>query len=128
MNEPAAYLTDVELALIASPFIADYQIIRSWANTDDGYIRIRARLTNDDFIEAAEYFAARGEKLITVDYRYHWTNYTKQVLRRRWDSTPDHPELENFPYHVHVGNEETVIPGEPLGLIAWLKIVEDELT
>lgn len=29
MNEPAVYLTEIELALIHSPVIADYQIVRA---------------------------------------------------------------------------------------------------
>ncbi len=46
MSKPDDYLSQIELALINSPMIAHYQIIRSWAKTDMGYIRFRATLNN----------------------------------------------------------------------------------
>jgi hypothetical protein len=57
MSNIATYIAEVELALVSTAVVVEYQIIRSWANTDDGYLRIRATLTNGDFLEAAEYFA-----------------------------------------------------------------------
>lgn len=128
MSDILAYLTEVELALVSSPVIAEYQVVRSWANTDDGYIRIRATLTNGDFLEAAEYFVLDGDQIVTIDYRYQWMDGEKKVLRRRWDSTPDHPELENFPHHVHIGDEATVIPGHPMSLVDLLRVLESEVS
>ena len=127
MNDITSYLAEIELALVSSPIIAEYAVIRSWANTDDGYIRIRATLTNGDFLEAAEYFALREDQVVTIDYRHHWADRDKQILRRRWDSTPDHPDLKNFPHHVHIGSEENVISGHAQGLVNLLKIIEIEL-
>ena len=127
MNDIAAYLTQIDLALVSSSVIADYHIIRSWVNTDDGYIRLRATFTNGDFLEAAEYFVLDEGQLVTVDYRYQWMDGKKQILKRRWDSTPDHPELDNFPHHVHLGGETTTVPGHPLSLIELLSILENEL-
>ncbi|MBI4788729.1 MAG: hypothetical protein HY782_16990 [Chloroflexi bacterium] len=128
MSDPASYLADTELALISSPVIAEYQIVRSWANIDDGYIRVRGALTNGDFIELAEYFVLNGDQIVTVDYRHHWTSGDKSVLRRRWDSTPDHRKLENFPHHIHVGGEGNVVPGQPQSVIDVLRIIEDEIS
>lgn len=127
MSDIAAYLTEVELALVSSPAIAEYHIVRSWANTDDGYIRIRATLTNDDFLEAAEYFALDKDQIVTIDYHHQWMDGAKKVLRRRWDNTPHHPELETFPHHIHLGDEATVVPGHPTSLIEFLSVLEDEL-
>ncbi len=128
MSDISAYLTEVELALLSSPVVTEYRVVRSWANTDDGYIRIRVTLTNSDFLEAAEYFVLQGGQIVTVDYRYQWMTGDRKVLRRRWDSTPDHPDLENFPYHIHMGNEEAVIPGHPLSLLDLLKTLESEIS
>mgnify|MGYP001478778822 CR=1 FL=1 len=113
---------------MSSPAVAEYQVVRSWANTDDGYIRIRATLTNGDFLEGAEYFVLQEEQIVTIDYRHHWTDHGKQALRRRWDNTPDHPELANFPHHIHVGNKGTVIAGHPYSLIDVLRLIENELS
>ncbi len=128
MDEITSYLADVEAALISSPAIADFEVVRSWANTDDGYIRVQATLANGDFLEASEYFAFQGGYLVTVDYRYQWMDAEQTRLRRRWDSTPHHPELENFPHHVRGVDEENVIAGRPMSLIQLLAVLEAELS
>jgi hypothetical protein len=128
MSEIITYLDRVELALVGSPVIAEYHVIRSWANTDDGYIRLRASLVNGDFLEAAEYFVLDRGQIMTVDYRYQWMDSSKTILRRRWDSTPDHPELENFPHHIHLGDETHIVSGHSLSLIELLNVLESELS
>lgn len=126
MSDIATYLSEVELALVSSLIIAEYCIVRSWANTDDGYIRVRATLTNGDFLEAAEYFALDQGQITIIDYRYQWMDGDKELLRRRWDSTPDHPELEGFPYHVHTGGEGSVASSRSTSLVALLNTLEEE--
>jgi hypothetical protein len=127
MSDLAAYLAEIELALVSSPVIAEYQVLRAWANTDDGYIRLRAQLSNGDFLEAAEYFILEGDQIATVDYRHQWMDGEKQTLRRRWDTTPDHPELENFPHHVHTGREADVAAGHSMSLIDLVRFLEAEI-
>jgi hypothetical protein len=128
MNTITAYLAEVELALVSSPIISEYHCTQRWANTDDGYIRFRATLANSDFLEAAEYFVFDGQQVITVDYRYQWMDGTKTILRRRWDSTPHHPDLENYPYHLHIDNEETVIASDRISVIELLAILPKLIT
>jgi hypothetical protein len=120
MTDMADYVAQVELAWLSSPIVAEYQIVRFWANTDDGYMRIRATLVNGDFLEAAEYFVLDRGQVVTTDYRHQWMASDKQTLRRRWDSTPHHPELASFPHHEHVHSEETVASGRPVSLTELL--------
>ena len=101
MSDIAAYLEATELKLVASRVVADYRVVKERTTATDGYLRIRATLHNEDFLEAAEYFERVPEGVRTVDYRYQWMGPMKKELRCRWDSTPDHPELPNFPHHVH---------------------------
>jgi len=69
VSDPAVYLAEIELALLASPIVAEYLVVRSWANTDDGYLRVRIRLTSGDFLEATEYFVLQDAQIVTVDGR-----------------------------------------------------------
>ncbi len=126
--DPADYLNEITLALIASDVIADYIIIRSWANTDDGYIRIRATLSNGDFFEGSEYFVVESDQIATTDYRYQWMDGNRVILRRRWDNTPHHPEIEGFPHHCHLGSDTNVVPSEPLSLLQVLLLLKTEIT
>ncbi len=120
-------MAEIELALVSSPALANYQVLRVWTNSDDGYIRLRATLLNGDFLEAAEYFVLDVEGIKTVDYRHQWMDGAKQKLRCRWDSAPDHPELTNFPYHVHVEDEQDVRPDKPMSILDLLKWFEAHL-
>lgn len=104
-----------------------YQVIRSWGNADDGYMRVRARLNNGDFLEAAEYFVVEPSEIKVVDYRHQWMDGEKKQLRRRWDNTQHHLELDNAPYHCHVGDEETVEPSHPMSIMDVLAVIEAEL-
>lgn len=127
MPDPTRYLDEIALALIASETISSYTVIRSWANTDDGYIRIRATLINGDFWEASEYFVVENDRIVSLDYRHQWMDGNRAVLRRRWDNTPHHPEVEGFPHHCHLGGETNVVPGEPLSLLQVLLLLETEI-
>lgn len=127
MDDGASYLTEVELALVGSPIVQEYEIVRFKINVDDGSIRLRAVLINGDFLEASEYFILRSGSRITVDYRYQWMDSTRMQLRRRWDSTPHYPGLANFPHHIHLDAEGTVVPGRVLSLLDLLKLLETEI-
>jgi len=123
----SAYLAEIELALVSTPLFNQYTITRMWLRTDEGYIRVRARLVNGDFLETAEYFVLSGDRVVTEDYRHQWMDGDRNTLYRRWDSTPDHPHLSNFPYHVHVDDEMNVQPDRPRSLLETLEWLESRL-
>ena len=127
-SDPSSYLADIELDLIASQIVIHYEVVRSWANTDDGYFRVRAVLANGDFLEATEYFILEQERVEIVDYRHQWMDDSRTILRRRWDCTPHHSEVESFPYHVHVYAEDQVVTGQRIGIIELLLLLEREMT
>ena len=113
--------------MVSHPVIAKYRITRARSNTSDGYIRVRATLINGDFLEAAEYFVINDGKIVTSDYHHQWMDHNKKILRRRWDSTPHFPSLDNFPHHVHIGDEANVHPGRVMNLLDLLNVLKNEL-
>ncbi len=104
MTTPAKYLSDCRILLIMNPIIQSYEIVDAYADDRKGYLRIRAVLLNGDFLEIAEYFVLKDDKLFTEDYRFQWMDAEKSVLKYRWDNTPHFPELPDFPHHLHVGD------------------------
>ena len=52
---------------------------------------------------------------------------SQQVLRKRWDNVEHYPNLPNFPYHIHVGEESRVEPGQLVSIMELLEILEQEL-
>jgi hypothetical protein len=113
--------------LVSTPVLTDYEIIRSWANTDDGYLRLRATLINGDFLELAEYFVVQEDQIQPHDYRHQWMDAERQTLRMRWDSTPHHPNLPGFPHHIHQGSESNVMPSVPMSILELLHFLENQL-
>ena len=124
MPQIEAHLQQIGLALVSSPVVAAYEIVRQWANSDDGYIRVRMTLAKHDFLEAAVYVVLVNGEIVTEDYRYQWLSADKKTLRRRWDNTPHHPDTPSFPHHIHDGSEENIVEGEPLSLLTLLHLLE----
>jgi len=121
------YLAAIHLALVESPIVADYAIVRQRVASASGYLRVRIRLVNGDFLEAAEFFELTPGGIQVSDYRHQWMDGERAVLRKRWDSAPHHPELENAPHHCHDGSEDRVVPGRPMGIEEVLAAIAGEI-
>lgn len=121
------YLDAIKLKLTISPSIREIAVVQERGLEDRGFFRARLRLVNDDFVEVTEFFVIDLEQVQTVDYRYQWMDSGKQRLRKRWDNAGHHPDLPNFPHHVHVGDEDTAEPGHAMGIVAFIDILERAL-
>jgi hypothetical protein len=125
--EPREYLAEITARLVASPLVASLTIVEEHALPDRGYFRARLVLTNQDFLEVAEYFVVEMGQCVTRRYRYQWMNALQTLLKKRWDNVEHFPGLPNFPHHVHVGEETRVEPGQLLSIVALLDNLEQEL-
>lgn len=114
MITPPEYLKHCRMVLITHPIIQQYRILEAHADERKGYIRIRATLTNGDFLEMAEYFILEDTKIATKDYRFQWMNNDKTILRHRWDNAPHFPKLLGFPHHTHKQADSNVMPHSPM--------------
>src|SRR3990172_11800406 len=54
-------------------------------------------------------------------YSYHWQDRRGKLIMR-WDNAPDW-DVETFPHHIHVGNEDAVEPSFDRTLDQVLSIV-----
>ncbi|MEI6064154.1 MAG: DUF6516 family protein [Pseudanabaena sp. ELA748] len=125
--EANEYLEDIKSRLIASNAIAAFTIVEELDFGDRGYFRARVTLSNDDFLEVAEYFKITDNVVATTRYRYQWMDCDRSILRKRWDNVPHFPNLPNFPHHIHVESEENVISGNSLNIQELLDILEQEI-
>lgn len=121
------YLAAIHLALVESPIVANYSVVRQRITSQSGHLRVRVDLINGDFLEAAEFFRLSSAGIETVDYRHQWMDSTRTVLRKRWDSTPHYPHLENAPHHYHDGNEEVILPGQIMSIQGVLTAISREI-
>ncbi len=124
MQQIEAYLHQIRLVLISNPVVANYEVVRQWAHSDDGYIRVRITLINGDFLEATMYVVLMNRAVVIDNYRYQWMSPDKKSLRRRWDNAPHHLTLTSFPHHIHDGSEENIVEGELLSLPTLLDLLK----
>jgi hypothetical protein len=125
--EASQYLENIKSRLISSSAIAAFTIVEELDFGDRGYFRARVTLSNEDFLEVAEYFKIRENVVTTTRYRYQWMDCDRSKLRKRWDNVPHFPNLSNFPHHIHVEAEENVISGYALSTQELLDILEQEI-
>ncbi len=121
------YLAAIHLALVENPIVASYAVVRQRVASASGYLRVRIRLVNGDFLEAAEFFELMPEGIMVSDYRHQWMDGERAILHKRWDSAPHHPELERAPHHCHDGSESQVVPGRPLSIAEVLTEIASEI-
>ncbi len=126
MINPADYVIQIKAGLATSPTVASFDVVEEKVLSQEGYFRVRARLSNGDFVEAAEYFVLQETVCETRRYRYQWMDGAQQELRKRWDNVEHFPHLPGFPDHVHVGDERNVVSGERLNMLRLLDILEKE--
>jgi hypothetical protein len=125
---PVAYILKLKTRLATSFFIDTFTIVEEKVWSERGYVRIRATLSNGDFLEVAEYFVFEGDRRVTCRYRYQWMDGDCQILRKRWDNVEHYPDLPNFPHHVHIGSEGNVVSGKSMGIIELLDGLSGELS
>ena len=121
-----AYLDDVERQFLLSPVVRSFQVREREEHLQEGFIRIRATLSNSDVFEAFEFVVATPDTIETLTYRIHWQRHDGH-LKRRWDNAPHHREVSTFPHHVHVGSIAHVESSEPTTILKVLAFLESEL-
>lgn len=110
------YLAAIKERLLTDPIVADFQVIRERDTTTDGHIRARITLIDDGPLEFSEYFQQMPDGNIQViTYSYHWADKNNQLILR-WDNTPHHRKLPDFPHHLHDGKKGTVDPSQPMSI------------
>ncbi|MBM3210688.1 hypothetical protein FJZ33_00595 [Candidatus Poribacteria bacterium] len=120
------YIANVEMLFIYSPVVSKYSILEKDIRSREGYIRVKAYLSNGDIFEAFEFAVLIGNDIKILTYRLHWQN-SHRDLKKRWDSAEHHREVATFPYHIHDGDLGKVQMSEIMSIQKALKIIEAEI-
>lgn len=115
---PIEYVESVKERLSTDSIVVSFDVIREFANLDEGFIRVRASLTNGDILDFSE-FVRQSDTLESVSYRYQWLDKDKKHIRR-WDNALHYPNLDNFPHHTHDGETDEVMPAAPTNIFVIL--------
>jgi hypothetical protein len=119
-------MSDLEMLFIYSPVIADYSIREKKIMGNEGYIRIKAQLSNGDIFEAFEFVSLVEGKIKVLTYRLQWQT-ADVVLKKRWDNAEHHKQVATFPYHIHDGLSDQILESEPMSIRKALSIIESDI-
>lgn len=61
-------------------------------------LKVKSEIRNETVLYISELHTREYQK-----YSYHWQSRNGELLLR-WDNSPHHRELPNFPYHLHRGS------------------------
>lgn len=91
--------------------------------------RFRVILNDDSVLELMERVLASRDAPDpeTTTYRFHWQDRNGTLIRR-WDCAPHFPRLPGFPHHIHVGHEDTVLPGSSMNGLGVLAEIDRDLS
>jgi hypothetical protein len=66
---PIDYIASVKERLSTDAIVLSFDVIREFANLYEGFIRVRANLTNGDILDLSE-FVKQEDELEAVSYRF----------------------------------------------------------
>jgi hypothetical protein len=120
----AEYHQAVKARLIADPLVLQFDIQRERRTADDGYLRARLLLDNEEELEFSEYVRRVRDQVQVVTYSFHWTDANGKLICR-WDNAPHYPDLPQAPHHIHDGHQDNVLPSASMTIAEVLdKIAE----
>lgn len=120
------YLEENILLLSVSPIVDNFRLITKRDMEVDGYLRIRANLIDESFLEVSIYCRINEDIIQLIDYRFHWQDKDGK-LKVRWDNARHHPELKTFPHHMHMREDGNVKDSTRIDLWEVLRVMESEV-
>jgi len=120
----SSYLDEQYAVILAHRVVQTAKLVRRTETSIDGFLRVRCRLVNSDFLEIAIHVALEETQVVQDSYRFQWMDGGQAILYRRWDMAPHYPNLPGFPHHCHIGSESNVEPSKPMNVSAILDWLE----
>jgi len=117
-----AYLQSLLDAVAASPIVRASNITLDKRTLQVGFIRGDLYFADGSRLHFRELVEVQVQ-VVRRMYSYHYQD-ADAALIFRYDDTPHHPSLSNFPHHKHAGGETDVIPATPPDLPTVLGEIE----
>ncbi|RJS73950.1 hypothetical protein CW696_00340 [ANME-2 cluster archaeon] len=93
------YFDELKLYLVTHPIVESFEMICEKIGEKEGYLRVTIGLPDNSVMYCFEYVLSDGSIEISK-YSFHWQDMAGNLICR-WDNAPHHPELDNFPHHIH---------------------------
>ncbi|MCD6298033.1 MAG: hypothetical protein J7M30_12860 [Deltaproteobacteria bacterium] len=88
---------------------------------DGETLRVVLHLRDGTNLRVTEQWAGKALKR----YSYYWLNPANE-LKVGWDNAPHHTQLENFPHHKHIGQQENMQPSTEASLEEVMGVIRSK--
>lgn len=105
-----------------SSLISSYKVIDYDYFATNYKVVIEISLHNGSSLFVKDYLFSDGKR----KYSFHWQDSDEQCIIR-WDNTPHHQHVKTFPFHKHVGKEETVEDSPVMNLEKVFAYISDHI-
>jgi len=120
-----SYFDGIESRFISSPVIVAYQVLRREVTDTDGFIRLKAHLSDSSQGEFFENVVEENSEIKIRKYSFHWQDKEGRLIKR-WDNATHHKELSS-PHHLHLADGTVSKVETPLNTIQVVLEIEIEL-
>ena len=127
------YLDEIKDALSSYEWIQFVETIRcDFEENDQKKIllyRFRVHLSDGGRLEMVERLveSKKDGSIYPTKYSFHWQDQHGNLIKR-WDNAPHYPDLDGFPHHIHIREDEAVVPGSSINAMEMLGEVDMELS
>lgn len=98
------YFDAVGQALDALPTTDVQQFDAAILTSTRANLKLRIRFGSDYLLAISEALLLSRERILKIDYRYHFQDYNNQLVFR-YDCTPHFPNVSTFPHHKHLPDD-----------------------
>lgn len=117
------YLQALVTAIGACPYVESSNLSLDIRGPDAGFIRGEVNFSDGSRLSFRELLEFESE-LVRLTYSFHYRRSDDSLIFR-YDDTPHHQRLPNFPHHKHEGNERNVINVVPSDLPTLSVVLEE---
>ena len=97
------YFDELKLRLVLDHTVESLEVISEKIEEKEEYLRVTIKLSGDSVMHCFQYVISDGSIGISK-YSFHWHDAAGNLICR-WDNAPHHPELDNFPHHIHTNDD-----------------------
>ena len=105
------YFRNIENYITSSPLIHSYNLNKDKRSIYIGLVEGNIKFINNSILHFVE-FVDSGKKIEKFKYSYHYENNSKNLIFR-YDMAPHFRNIETYPHHKHMANNNVVASKEP---------------
>ena len=89
---------------------------------DGETLRVVLHLKDDTTLRVTEQWTGK----VLKRYSYYWLNSANE-LKVGWDNAPHHTQLENFPHHKHIDQQNNTQPSRETSLEEVMRVIQKQI-